>query len=56
MSTSPLSTTDKRDSEPAEGSKAGGAEGGGVKAGRFFLTPFVFLDRKHSGSPENRLY
>jgi len=56
VSTSPLRTTDRRDSEPAEGSKAGGAEGGGVKAGRVFLTPLVFLDRTQSGSPENRLY
>ncbi len=55
MSTSPLSTTERRDSEPAEGSKAGGAEGGGVNAGRVFLTPFVFLDKTHSGSPEKKV-
>ncbi len=55
MSTSPLRTTERRDSEPAEGSKAGGAEGGGVKAGRVFLTPLVFLDKTHSGSPENKV-
>jgi hypothetical protein len=56
VSTSPLRTTERRDSELAEGSKAGGAEGGGVKAGRVFLTPLVFLDRTHSGRPVNRLY